>query len=72
MKEARYAHLLSGDVELPETTEANAATAANAAPLTGGPSNSERITALEDEVSVLKKEVGDLKSQLASFRKQFE
>ena len=64
-KEARYAHLLSGDVQAWEA----APTAAAAA---GGSDNSERIARLEEEVANLRREVADLKQQLASFRKQFE
>ncbi len=67
MKEARYAHLLSGDVELPEPHQPEAV----ASPA-GGTSNGERISVLENEVSALKQEIVDLKSQLANFRKQFE
>ena len=63
-KEARYAHLLSGDVETWEP-EPEAA-AANASP------DSERIARLENEVAALHREIADLKDQLAAFRKQFE
>jgi uncharacterized protein YceH (UPF0502 family) len=64
-KEARYAHLLSGDVHTlaPETREVSAKTS------TG---NDERIERLEDEVAGLQKELADLKQQVAAFRKQFE
>jgi uncharacterized protein len=65
-KEARYVHLLSGDVEIRE-----------ASPATGAaPSRilweNERIAELEAEISDLQKEVADLKAQFAEFRKQFE
>ena len=65
-KEARYAHLLSGDVETwqPE--------AASDAALTAGSADSERIARLEDQVAVLQNEIADLQQQLADFRKQFE
>ena len=65
-KEARYAHLLSGDVETwqPE--------AASDAALTAGSADSERIARLEDQVANLQQEIADLKQQLADFRKQFE
>jgi uncharacterized protein YceH (UPF0502 family) len=66
-KEARYAHLLSGDVELPpqESTAVGVA-------VTGGASSSERIARLEEQVATLQSEVAALKKQLGEFRKQFE
>lgn len=68
-KEARYAHLLSGNVEPAEPH-----------PIAGrrepAPSNSsaddERIARLENEVAGLQNEISDLKRQFADFRKQFE
>jgi uncharacterized protein YceH (UPF0502 family) len=65
-KEARYAHLLCGDVETAEREPASGAA------VTGNSTGGERIARLEDEVAVLQKEVADLKQQLAAFRKQFE
>lgn len=65
-KEARYSHLLSGDVQTP------APEAAPEAAIAHGTSNGERITRLENEVAALHKEVAELKQQLAAFRKQFE
>jgi hypothetical protein len=65
-KEARYAHLLSGDVQpqrLHATPEAERA---------DGNAGGERVTRLENQVAALEKEVSDLKQQLAVFRKQFE
>src|SRR5579872_4648743 len=65
-KEARYAHLLSGDVGAFETEP-------NPAPSTAGSSPaSDRITRLENEIESLQKEIADLKQQFAAFRKQFE
>jgi hypothetical protein len=66
-KEARYAHLLSGDVELPpqESTAVGVA-------VTGKASSSERIERLEEQVATLQSEVVALKKQLGEFRKQFE
>jgi uncharacterized protein YceH (UPF0502 family) len=61
-KEARYAHTLGGDIGVvPED-----APAAATSPTT------DRITALEEVVQDLQKEVADLRSQLGAFRKQFE
>jgi uncharacterized protein YceH (UPF0502 family) len=65
-KEARYSHLLSGDVEAFEAkpqTEANATSAGE-----GG----ERIARLEAQVATLQKDIADLRQQFAVFRKQFE
>jgi uncharacterized protein YceH (UPF0502 family) len=61
-KEARYAHLLSGDV-------AGAVDDEQAAP---PPPSSDRLAALEELALELRNEVADLRAQLASFRKQFE
>lgn len=66
-KEARYAHLLSGDVEAWQPEPAPEAAAASfVSP------DSERIARLENKVATLQKEIADLKQQLADFRKQFE
>lgn len=65
-KEARYAHLLSGDVELsPEVP-------AGGVEMISGASSSERIARLEDQVANLQTEIADLRQQFAAFRKQFE
>ena len=65
-KEVRYAHLMSGDVEVPLSD-----LAAGVAP-TSSASSIERITRLEDQVEKLQSETADLKQQFAAFRKQFE
>jgi uncharacterized protein len=65
-KEVRYAHLMSGDVEVPLSD-----LAAGVAP-TSSASSIERITRLEDQVEKLQSEFADLKHQFAAFRKQFE
>jgi uncharacterized protein YceH (UPF0502 family) len=65
-KEARYAHLLSGDVE---------SFAAKPDVEMKGTSNSidaERSARLEEKVATLQKEIVDLKQQFSAFRKQFE
>jgi uncharacterized protein len=62
-KEARYAHLLSGDVHQDVD---DAPTAPPPAP------SSDRIAELERLVQELREEVSDLRAQLDSFRKQFE
>ena len=63
-KDARYAHLLSGPIDMERVA------AAAAAPRVSG--GSERIDALEQEVGRLRSEVDELKSTLEEFRKQFE
>ncbi len=63
-KEARYAHLLSGDVEGWEAPEPAAA----ASRVDGD----ERVSRLENELAELRREVADLKQQMESFKRQFE
>lgn len=65
-KEARYAHLLSGDVEVREVPPLEER------PVSGGVAESARIRGLESEVAGLREELADLKRQFAEFRKQFE
>jgi len=72
-KESRYAHLLSGDVEVFESkVEIPAITNASSA-------DGERIAQVEKEVAALRnnaadfqKEIADLRQQFAQFKKQFE
>jgi uncharacterized protein YceH (UPF0502 family) len=65
-KESRYAHLLSGGIEAGELAAPRAASPASPS------GENSRISRLEDAVTALKDEVGQLKQQLAEFRKQFE
>lgn len=67
-KESRYAHLLSGDVEAPDATNANDSPAS----VMTGNKDKDRIAQLESELAALRADVADLKQQLAFFRKQFE
>ena len=75
-KEARYMHLLSGD--LLESSVAPAASPAVAQPSVTQPSvtqhreGNEALMRLENEVRELRQEVADLKEQLVNFRKAFE
>jgi len=63
-KEARYVHLLAGDVESWEPpSESQAA---------GNAGDADRLTRLEQQIAGLKSDLADLKEQLAAFRKQFE
>ena len=67
-KEARYKHLLAGDVE----DVADVQRAHMPASVPSHPDDAERVGHLEDEVANLQKEVADLKQQFSSFRKQCE
>ena len=75
-KEARYAHLLSGDVyagmgELPAGAAAEARSGGGAHNI-GRTADDQRVAQLEEEVAALRNDVQDLKQQFATFRKQFE
>jgi uncharacterized protein len=65
MKEARYAHLLSGDVESWEFPQEPPVSASET-------QLDDRIARLETEVAGLRSEVAELKRQFEDFRKQFE
>jgi hypothetical protein len=65
-KEARYMHLLSGEMEDVSLARTPSLALAN------NPGDNERLARLEKEVQEVRKEVVDLKQQLVSFRKQFE
>jgi len=66
-KEARYAHLMCGDVHVTVAAETPMGVARP-----NILSEVERIARLEEQVATLLSEVSDLKQELASFRKQFE
>jgi uncharacterized protein YceH (UPF0502 family) len=78
MKEARYAHLLSGDVAVaaPENHEVAAARPDGNLVSRGGAfansASAEDVKRLEESVAELRSEVASLKNQFAEFRKQFE
>ena len=65
-KEARYAHLLSGDVEALEAPPRKEAV------VSGSAAENARIAGLESEIAGLRQEVADLKRQFGEFRRQFE
>ena len=72
-KEARYVELMSHDVLHPVASPSSAASgvsspAASATPL----ADDDRIAILEQEVSDLRRRVGELEQQFQSFRRQFE
>ena len=66
-KEARYAHLLSGQPVVEDEAEGQAA----AAPRTRA-GESERVARLEAEVERLSGELAEMRRQFEEFRKQFE
>ena len=65
-KEARFAHLLSGEIDVEALAVAHTARA------TRGGADSERVEKLEEEVSNLRSEIEVLKQTFEEFRKQFE
>jgi uncharacterized protein YceH (UPF0502 family) len=65
-KESRYAHLLAGDVVVPDAPQSSAATVSH------GSHDGERLSRLEEQVGSLRKELAEVKAQLEAFRKQFE
>ena len=67
-KEARYAHLLSGELQ---TRATSAPEHAAPSPLRSS-SDAERIARLEDAVARLEKELAETKAHLAALQKQFE
>lgn len=68
-KEARYAHLLTGDVVVSEPSPAEP----RAEPVMREVrAENERVSRLEAEVETLRREVAELRQQLDDFRKQFE
>jgi uncharacterized protein len=68
-KEARYAHLLSGEPLVSADPPAYDANPSGPAP---PPALTARIGALEAESAQLRRELEDLKQQFAGFRRQFE
>ncbi len=74
-KEARYAHLLSGDVldhatSTPAQSASETSTTAHEASVAA--TYTERLTELEREVADLRNEVTELRQQLSAFQKQFQ
>ena len=67
-KEPRYAHLLSGPIEI---TAPEKSLPSEPATLVVRAEN-ERIARLEEEVAGLRREVAELKQQFADFRRQFD
>jgi uncharacterized protein YceH (UPF0502 family) len=65
-KEARYAHLLAGDVETWDAGSQSALSSGVVYP------DDERLARLESEVATLQEQLAELRQQFADFRKQFE
>jgi uncharacterized protein YceH (UPF0502 family) len=72
-KEARYAHLLAGDVETfePAPTSAHASAYASAGS-SADPELQERMAQLEAEVAILTRELGELRQQFEQLSKLLE
>ena len=68
MREPRYAHLLAGEIQLPESPAAGSAPAEPAR----HESMPERMAKLEAEVDSLRSALADLQEQFDRFRRQFE
>lgn len=64
-KEARYAHLLSGEIDVSKIAVASERSS-------GGPGSNERIEKLEREVERLSSELAEFKAMFDEFRKQFD
>ena len=71
-KEARYAHLLSGDVEESAAGPAHGQPSPLGEPPVPASSDLGRLARLEVEVAALRGEIAELKTQLAAFQKQFQ
>ncbi len=67
-KESRYAHLLSGEIEIQES-EVAPRPATTTAKAHGG---NERLAQLEEEVKSLRQELTELREQWLAFKRQFE
>lgn len=65
-KEARYAHLLSGEIDQDKIVASRESTGAS----TGG--STERIAKLENEVESLRSELSEFREVFDEFRKQFD
>ncbi|HKO61772.1 MAG TPA: YceH family protein [Pyrinomonadaceae bacterium] len=63
-KEARYAHLLSGEVPVEETSSESSPARSRG--------REDRVAALESEIETLKTEMAQLREQFEGFKKQFE
>jgi len=67
-KEARYTHLLSGDVDV----EVRESQPVREVAVSSSAAENTRISGLESEIASLQNEIAELKRQFLEFRKQFE
>lgn len=67
-KESRYAHLLSGEIEIQESEAAPRPATTTAKSHAGN----ERLAQLEEEVKSLRQELTELREQWLDFKRQFE
>jgi hypothetical protein len=65
-KEARWMHLLAGDLTTPETPQSGSAT------YDRGSEEEERMARLEEGMRTLRRELGEVKDELERLRKRFE
>ena len=68
-RESRYAHLLSGEIEIEESEAAPPRPASSTARARG---ENERLAQLEEEVKVLRQELAELREKWLDFKRQFE
>ena len=66
-KEARFAHLLSGEVHIEQLTDEQSSSR-----MTRRSSDAERVEKLEQQVEALSADVESLRQQFEDFQKQFE
>lgn len=75
-KEARYVHLLSGDVEVQQQPERESSAArfpvSNQPTAADDPELRQRVAELETEVAILTRELGELKQEVARLSRLFE
>ncbi|MBL8206534.1 MAG: YceH family protein [Blastocatellia bacterium] len=69
-KESRYAHLLSGEINIEQLPVIAAPRATSSG--SSASAKDERIAALEADIALLKQELSELKQQFAAFKQQFE
>ncbi len=70
-KEARYAHLFSGDVEA-QATETHATSAPSRSGAAAEESLPQKVARLDAECAALREQVSELRQQIADFKKQFQ